>query len=379
MTKSERQQLGKGLAFLSPWLIGFLAFTLIPVILSFYYSLCEYSLLQPPMFIGAENYRELARDGVFWQSLGNTLYFAAMIIPASLFLSLGLAMLLNVKIPGQSFFRTIIFMPSLVPIVASAMVWMWMLNGKYGMINYLINPILGKVSPRINWALDWTLNPLIRCFGVLLKWLFSFLNWAFDWTINPLTHYIGAAIRWVFSWMWDSQFSIPSLHLFHGWQFLSEPIHLITSGPSWLENPYWAMPALVMMSLWGVGYNVVVYLAGLQDVPRELYEAAEIDGAGIWGRLWHVTIPILSPVIFFNLIMSIIWVLQVLDIPYIMTPNGGPARSTEFIAMYLYDNGFRFLRMGYASAIAWIMLLVILALTGIAFWSSKRWVHYQGK
>lgn len=282
------------MAFLSPWLIGFLAFTLIPVILSFYYSLCEYSLLQPPMFIGAENYRELARDGVFWQSLGNTLYFAAMIIPASLFLSLGLAMLLNVKIPGQSFFRTIIFMPSLVPIVASAMVWMWMLNGKYGMINHL----LAK-------------------FGI--------------------------------------------------------------SGPSWLENPYWAMPALVMMSLWGVGYNVVVYLAGLQDVPRELYEAAEIDGAGIWGRLWHVTIPILSPVIFFNLIMSIIWVLQVLDIPYIMTPNGGPARSTEFIAMYLYDNGFRFLRMGYASAIAWIMLLVILALTGIAFWSSKRWVHYQGK
>lgn len=294
MTQSERQQLGKGLAFLSPWLIGFLAFTLIPVILSFYYSLCEYSLLQPPMFIGAENYRELARDNVFWQSLGNTLYFAAMIIPASLFLSLGLAMLLNVKIPGQSFFRTIIFMPSLVPIVASAMVWMWMLNGKYGMINHL----LAK-------------------FGI--------------------------------------------------------------SGPSWLENPYWAMPALVMMSLWGVGYNVVVYLAGLQDVPRELYEAAEIDGAGIWGRLWHVTIPILSPVIFFNLIMSIIWVLQVLDIPYIMTPNGGPARSTEFIAMYLYDNGFRFLRMGYASAIAWIMLLVILALTGIAFWSSKRWVHYQGK
>lgn len=294
MTQSERQQLGKGLAFLSPWLIGFLAFTLIPVILSFYYSLCEYSLLQPPMFIGAENYRELARDNVFWQSLGNTLYFAAMIIPASLFLSLGLAMLLNVKIPGQSFFRTIIFMPSLVPIVASAMVWMWMLNGKYGMINHL----LAK-------------------FGI--------------------------------------------------------------SGPSWLENPYWAMPALVMMSLWGVGYNVVVYLAGLQDVPRELYEAAEIDGAGIWGRLWHVTIPILSPVIFFNLIMSIIWVLQVLDIPYIMTPNGGPARSTEFIAMYLYDNGFRFLRMGYASAIAWIMLLVILALTGVAFWSSKRWVHYQGK
>lgn len=294
MTKSERLQLGKGLAFLSPWLIGFAGLTLIPVVLSFYYSLCEYSLLQPPMFIGLANYRELMHDGVFWQALGNTLYFAAMAIPSSLMLSLGLAMLLNVKVPGQSFFRTIIFMPSLVPIVASAMVWMWMFNGKYGMFNHL----LGKIG---------------------------------------------------------------------------------ISGPSWLDNPSWAMPALALMSLWGVGYSVVVYLAGLQDVPRELYEAAEIDGAGIWGRLWHVTIPFLSPVIFFNLIMSIIWVLQVLDIPYIMTPNGGPARSTEFIAVYLYDNGFRFLRMGYASAIAWIMLLVILILTGIAFWSSKRWVHYQGK
>ena len=340
MTKSDRQNLGKGLAFLSPWLIGFAAFTLIPVILSFYYSLCEYSLLQPPMFIGGANYHELVNDGVFWQALGNTLYFAAMIIPASLLLSLGLAMLLNVKMPGQSIFRTIIFMPSLVPIVASAMVWMWMLNGKYGMINHWLNPVLAVISPRVNWALDWTLNPIMLRIGRVIHWLLGFFV--------------------------ENKVHIP-------------PLHLITSGPSWLENPTWAMPALVLMSLWGVGYNVVVYLAGLQDVPRELYEAAEIDGAGIWGRLWHVTIPILSPVIFFNLIMSIIWVLQVLDIPYIMTPNGGPARSTEFIAMYLYDNGFRFLRMGYASAIAWIMLLVILALTGIAFWSSKRWVHYQGK
>jgi multiple sugar transport system permease protein len=294
MTRHEARQLGKGLAFVSPWLVGFLAFTLAPVALSFYYSLCEYTVLQPPLFVGAANYHELMHDSVFWLSLKNTLCFASMVIPASLLLSLGLAMLLNVRIPGQSVFRTIIFMPSLVPIVASAMIWMWMFNGRYGMINHL-----------------------------LLK--------------------VGV------------------------------------TGPAWLDNPAWALPALAMMSLWGVGYNVVIYLAGLQDVPRELYEAAEIDGAGIWGRLWHVTLPFLSPVIFFNLIMSIIWVLQVLDIPYIMTPNGGPARSTEVIAMYLYDSGFRFLRMGYASAIAWIMLLVILLLTGIAFWSSKRWVHYQGK
>ncbi|HVT90525.1 MAG TPA: sugar ABC transporter permease [Tepidisphaeraceae bacterium] len=294
MTRTDARQLGKGLAFVSPWLVGFLLFMLLPIVLSFYYSLCDYTLLQPPLFVGLENYRDLVHDPIFWQSLGNTLYFAALTIPSALFLSLGLAMLLNVKMPGQAIFRTIIFLPSLMPIVASAMVWMWIFNGKIGLLNNLLSKI-----------------------GV--------------------------------------------------------------SGPDWLGSSTWTMPALALMSLWGVGYTVVIYLAGLQDVPRELYEAAQIDGAGLWSRLWNVTLPILSPVIFFNLVMSIIGVLQVFDIPYIMTPNGGQGRSTEFIAMYLNDNAFRFLKMGYASAIAWIMLLIILVLTGLAFWSSKRWVHYQGK
>lgn len=294
MTSRDIRQLGKGLAFISPWLIGFLLFMLLPIVLSFKYSLSEYSLLQPPMYIGLDNYREMYRDPIFWQSVRNSLYYAALVIPSSLLFSLGLAMLLNVKMPGQGIFRTIIFLPSLVPIVAAAMCWMWLYNGKSGMINYLL-----------------------RSLGI--------------------------------------------------------------DGPAWLGDPNWTLPALALMSLWGVGYTVVIYLAGLQDVPRELYEAAEIDGAGIWGRLWHVTIPVLSPVIFFNLVMSIIGVLQVFDLPYIMTPNGGPARSTVLMAVYLYDNAFRFVRMGYASAIAWIMLLMILALTGLAFWSSKRWVHYQGK
>jgi multiple sugar transport system permease protein len=290
----QTRQILKGLAFLSPWLVGFLVFTLLPVILSLYYSLCDYSLLQSPIYIGAENYVDLWHDDVFWLSLKNTMLYAAMAIPAGLMLSLGLAMLLNVKIPGQALFRTIIFLPSLVPIVASAMLWMWMFNGQIGMVNVA----LSKIGVR---------------------------------------------------------------------------------GPDWLSHAAWTKPALAMMSLWGVGYAVVIYLAGLQDVPRELYEAAEIDGAGPWRRMWNVTLPVLSPVIFFNLIMSIIGVLQVFDIPYIMTPNGGPSRSAEFVAMYLNDNAFSYLRMGYASAIAWVMLLIILALTGLAFWSSKRWVHYQGK
>jgi multiple sugar transport system permease protein len=292
MSKQTRQ-LAKGLAFLSPWMVGFLAFTLLPIALAFYYSFCEFSLLKSPMFIGSDNYRELMRDEVFWISMRNTIYYASMALPMGLLVSLGLAMLLNVKIPGQAIFRTIIFLPSLVPIVASAMLWLWLFNARLG----LINTALAK-------------------------------------------------------------------------------LHLV--GPGWLTDPSWAMPALVLMSLWGVGYTVVIYLAGLQDVPKELYEAAELDGAGLWGRLWHVTLPMLSPVIFFNLIMAIIGVIQVFDVPYIMT-QGGPARATYFVTMYLRDRAFTDLRMGYASAIAWMMFVLVLALTGVAFWTSSRWVHYERK
>jgi len=293
MHRTETQRLAKGLAFISPWLIGFAAFTFLPIVLSFYYSLCDFSILKPPAYIGAENYTDLLKDPVFWKSLKNTFYYAAMAIPAGLCVSIGLAMLLNVKMPGQAIFRTVIFLPSLVPVVAAAMLWMWLFNARYGLFNVL----LAKVG---------------------------------------------------------------------------------IEGPGWLSDERWAMPSLALMSLWGVGHAVVIYLAGLQDVPKELYEAAEIDGAGIWRRIWHVTLPMLSPVIFFNLVMSIIGVLQVFDMPFIMT-GGGPARATLFIAMYLRDNAFSYLKMGYASAMAWIMLLIVLVLTGLAFWSSRRWVHYQGK
>lgn len=306
MTNEERKNLRNGLAFCSPWLIGFCVFTAIPVGLSFYYSLCDYRILQKPMFIGAANYQMLMDDSVFWKSLKNTLYYACLAIPSAMAVSLGLAMLLNVKIAGQHFYRTIIFLPSLVPVAASCMLWLWLLNGKLG----LINALLAKVG------------------------------------IN------GPA------WLTD--------------------VMLTTGSGASVTNYYWAMPALAFMSLWGTGQTVTIYLAGLQDVPQELYEAAEIDGAGILGRMRHVTLPMLSPVIFFNLIMSVIGVLQVFTVPYIMT-EGGPARATYFLTMYLYDNAFKFLKFGYASALAWIQLLLILSLTGIAFWTSKRWVHYQGK
>lgn len=282
--------------FVGPWVVGFLVFTLIPVGLSLYYSFCDYSLLQrePPVFKGLDNYRALAVDPVFWKSLGNTGLYAVMALPLGMIAALGVAMLLNQKISGVSLYRTIVFLPSLVPTVASAMLWLWLFNGKLGLINVALSAI-----------------------GVP----------------NP---------------------------------------------PGWLTDPKWAMPALVLMSLWGVGNTVVIYLAGLQDVPRELYEAADIDGATRLRQVWHVTLPCISPVIFFNLIMGIIGTLQVFAVPFIMT-GGGPARSTYFYTMYLYDNAFSYLKMGYASAMAWVQLLLVLLLTGLAAWTSKRWVHYQGK
>jgi multiple sugar transport system permease protein len=313
MTRKEARQLATGVSFLAPWFVGFLAFTLIPVVLAFYYSLCDYSLLQPPVFIGLSNYRELAGDPIFWKSLVNTLIYAAIALPAGMLVSLGLALLLNQKTLGQSVFRTILFIPSLVPTVASAMLWLWLFNTKLGLLNTLL-------------------------------------------ATGPGTALVGAANA-----------ALRALRL----PVLQTPI-------GWLTDPSWALPSLAIMSLWGVGYTVVIYLAGLQDVPVSLLEAAEIDGAGAWKRLRHVTLPMLSPVIFFNLIMAIIGTLQAFAIPYIMT-GGGPARATYFYTMYLYDNAFRYLKMGYASSMAWIQFLIVVALSAIAFWSSKRWVHYQGQ
>jgi multiple sugar transport system permease protein len=291
---SEVRAFAKGMAFLSPWLIGFCAFLLVPIGLSFYYSFTDYTLLQPPLFKGTANYQALTEDPVFWKVILNTLLYAIVALPLGMVFSLFVAMLLNTKIRGVTIYRAIVFLPQLVPIAASAMLWLWLFNARLGLI-----------------------NTALRALGI------------------------------------------------------SDP-------PAWLGEPKWAMTALILMSFWGIGNTVVIYLAGLQDVPRELYEAAEIDGATTWRQVWHVTLPCISPVIFFNLIMAIIGTLQIFAAPFIMT-QGGPARSTYFFTMYLYDNAFLYLKMGYASAMAWVQLLIVLVLTAIAAWTSKHWVHYQGK
>jgi multiple sugar transport system permease protein len=292
-SRAEIRNFFKGLAFVSPWLAGFCLFLILPIVLSLYYSFCDYTLLRPPIFRGLDNYRQLIHDPVFWQVLRNSFYFAALSVPAGFGVSLALALLLNCDVRGQSIFRTIIFLPSLVPTIASAILWMWLLNQKLGFI-----------------------NNILQLFGL--------------------------------------------------------------KGQAWLTDARWVLPSFAFMSLWGVGNTVVIYLAGLQDVPRELYEAADLDGASDLHKLWHVTLPTISPVIFFNLIMAIIAVLQTFDVPFLMTA-GGPDRASYLLTYYLYDQGFIYLNMGYASALAWIQLLLVLGLTALAFLSSRRWVHYQGK
>lgn len=294
MTRGERNRLMLGLAFVSPWIIGFLGLTVFPVLASLYFSFCEYDVLQQPVWIGTLNYRQMFTDGVFWKSLYNTFFFAAFALPLGLFVSLGVAVLLNRGVRGRSVFRTIYFLPSLVPLVAGAVLWWWIFNGKFGLLNYGL-----------------------------------------------------------------SKLGLPA--------------------PQWLADPSWTKPALVLMTIWGVGNSMVIYLAALQDVPRSLYESADIDGANAWVKFRHVTVPMISPVIYFNLVMGIIGSLQIFARPYVMLGGGGPNRSALFYAVYLFENAFRYFRMGYACAMAWVLFLIILGLTLIATRATRRHVYYAGQ
>jgi multiple sugar transport system permease protein len=297
MTKADRRNLRNGLLFCSPWLIGFSVFVLYPIAASVYYSFCEYSVLEPSQWIGLGNYADLLQDDVFWKAVGNTAYYAVLALPLGMFLALTLALLLNTGVRGMAVYRTIFFLPSLVPMIALGVLWLWIFHGTYGILNELLRPITRLV------------------------------------------------------------------HL--------EP-------PVWLDSVRWSKPALIIAGLWTVGQPMIIYLAGLQDVPTELYEAAEIDGANWFHKIWHVTLPMISPVILFNLLMGIIWTLQIFAVPFVMMRDGRPARSAYFFAMYLYDSAFRYLQMGYASALAWILFLTILALTLLALRLTAKHVHYGG-
>lgn len=282
-----------GYAFIAPWLIGFVAFTLGPFLVSIYLSFTRYDIVSSPVWVGAANYKHLLNhDPLFWKALGTTLKYAAVAVPMGIITGVSLALLLNSRIAGISVYRTIFFIPSIVPLVATCVVFMWILNPQIGLV-----------------------NGILKLFGVV--------------------------------------------------------------GPAWLQDARWALWSLIFMSLWGVGGSMIIYLAGLKDIPAHLYEAAMIDGASAWQRTRHVTLPMMTPVIFFNLVMGVIHAFQYFTQAFIMT-QGGPEESTTTYALYLFNRAWRYLDMGYASSMAWILFVIIMVLTGLILKSQKKWVHYGG-
>jgi multiple sugar transport system permease protein len=281
-----------GYIFIAPFILGFLLWFLIPALTSLWMAFQDWNMIKPPQFVALNNFKDLFRDKLFWQSLKVTTTYTAISVPLTMVLAFLLALLMNTKVRGITVFRTIYYMPSIVPAVANAVLWAWILNSEFGLLN-------------------------------------AFL------------HFLG----------------LPKI--------------------MWLQEPEWALPALILMSLWGLGGPMVIYLAGLQGIPNEFYEAAEIDGAGGWAKLWHVTIPLMSPVIFFSLVMGIIGTFQVFTAGYLIT-NGGPQNATLFYVLYLYRNAFQYLKMGYAAALAWVLALVIMGLTALIFRGLGGRVYYAG-
>lgn len=285
-----------GLIWIGPWVLGFLGFTILPVALSLYYGFTDYTLLEPPIPVGMDNYARMLDDPILLTVLWNTAVFGVLSILLGTVLSISLAVLLSKPARFQSFWRAAVFAPSVLPLVAVAVIF------KLG-----YDPEVGIFNAIIDGALGWT------------------------------------GIR----------------------------------GPNWFGSGFWAMTALLLMGLWGVGPAVVIYLAGLRDVPKQLHEAASIDGVGRWGRFVHVVLPMISPVILFNVIIGVINAAQVFAVPLLLT-GGGPERTTYFHSMYVYDQAFTFGDMGYASALGVLQFVIILVLTGLILLAGRRLVYYRG-
>ena len=282
------------LTFLFPWLTGLVVFLLGPILASFYLSFTEYDILRKPLWIGLDNYLLMLVDPVFWISLRITFIYAFITLPLSVIIGVSLAVLLNQKIKGITIYRTCYYLPSIIPLVASSIVWMWIFRGDEG---GLFNNFLSKLN-----------------------------------------------------------------------------IH----GPLWFSDPKWALIPLIIMSLWSIGNSVLIYLAGLQNIPETLYEASEIDGAGFFQKLFLITIPMLTPTIFFNLIIGIISVFQYFIPAYVMT-SGGPQYATSFYSLYAYQNAFEDFKLGYASSMAWVLFVIVLFFTALAYKGFSDRVFYQGK
>ncbi|HLJ54758.1 MAG TPA: extracellular solute-binding protein [Chthonomonadaceae bacterium] len=308
LRRQAREEATAGYAFIAPWLFGFVALTAGPILASIFLSFCDYDVLHPARWVGLNNYAELlGRDSYYLtKSLWNVGYTALFGIALGMTTSLAVAMLLNAKVKGMAFYRTFFYLPSIVPVVASAVLWTWVLNG---------DPNRGL------------------------------LNSAWKATIGVWFH---------------------------------------VAPPGWFGAAEWAKPGLILQGLWGAGAGMILWLAGLQGISVALYEAADLDGAGPWSKFWNVTLPMLSPYIFFNLIMGTIGALQEFDRVYVLSGGDpsrpvGPVDSLLMPVMYLFKNAFQYFKMGYASAIAWILFIIILALTAIQMKLAPRWVHYEAE
>lgn len=304
MTPGTRRSLRNGLLFVAPWIAGFSILVVYPVGASLYYSLCDYSVLSEPIFIGLGNYADLWHDRVFWIALRNTLVYTAAFVVLGQIVALLLALLLNMRSRFVRIYRTLLYAPSLVPQIGAAVIWMWMFNTQHG----------------------------------------------------PINHGFDAAASWL-------------------------PEAVRPDSPMWFNSQDSAMTALVFMSLWSLGNVMVIYLAGLQDIPASLYEAAEIDGAGVVAKTFNVTLPMLSPVMLFNGIMAIIGGLNQFAMPkmVVSTNRYHLGDSITFYVMELQQEAFNNLRMGYASAMAWILFVIVLGLTLLVTRVSMRYVYYEAR
>jgi multiple sugar transport system permease protein len=294
-TANEWRNIRAFYLFVSPLLIGWVVFLIGPSLYSFYLSFTRYDALTAPVFTGLDNYRTLFADQRFGTALYNTFYFALFFVPCSTILAMLLAMVLNRVQHGKALFRAIFYLPAIIPSVPATVLFVWIFNYNYGLINALLKQIGLPPQP-------------------------------------------------------------------------------------WLTSPDLIKPALILMALWGFGSSMLIFLAGLQAIPREFYEASAIDGASGWHQFWNITLPLLSPTTLYVFIIRLIGAFQVFTTAYLLTNGTGGAKdSALFVVLYLYNQGFKLGKLGYASAIAWVLAVIIIAFTLLSLWISRRWVYYMGE
>jgi multiple sugar transport system permease protein len=301
--KLQREQVFWAYVFLLPWMIGLVVFIAGPILFSLGLSFFNYTLGRDATFVGLDNWiKAFTQDELFWPSIGRTFLYTAFVVPLGVFGALMTAILLNQRLRGTTFYRTVFFMPHLTPVVAATFIWLWLLNPQYGLLHEII------------WQIGFHLTGL-------------------------------------------------------GWK-----------GPGWFGDPSFALPALMAVALWALvgGNMMVIFLAGLQGIPQELYEAASIDGAQARDRFWHVTLPMISPTLFFNSVLALIAAFQAFETPFIGT-KGGPAYATWLYSLHIYRTTFEFFDMGYGSTLAWILFLCLLVFTFLQFRSARNWVYYAAE